>query len=1321
MNVRTLVLWGILGLLLFQPACQNPTEPDLTVTPLTTNVRGSVLRNDNLAPVPNAIVYDLGGLARDTSKSDGSFRLAYQLLSQTKTRIVATRAGFGNDTAAVTLNPGIDTTIALRVRADSTSPSGTTSSNGAANIVLISMSTDNISIRGTGANETTVLLFEVRDSLGVPIGGANKLKVDFKISAGPEGEEYVFPTSGETDVLTGRVGTRVTAGKKAGVLQVIASGTVPGTTKVIKSSPVKITISGGLPVAERFSLSRRPLNIAGGVYDNLRASVMAIIGDKEGNPVQPGTAVSFTTTGGIIQPNAVTDKDGIASVELISGNPRPQNSVAIVTAKTIGDSGAVIQKSIPVLFSGPTRILTPSTTVVVPDSGTASFEYRVQDPNGFPLVAGTSIALTVEGPGADELTLFGDVTKTLEDSNDPSSTLFKASVRDKKLKGANGNITFKISVTSSNGNSSTTFPGFVLADTSAAPPVFNSGQPGYAASLTVVNITNPQLSVSGTGETESTKLTFIAKDSVGTPVDIRRRAYVQFSISPIGGLGGGEFLFPAGDSTDASGMVSTTFSAGIRSGVVQVVARIISSGRSITSSPIRITMSGGLPDSNHFTATISPSSILSWPSSAGTTVGAVSVQVGDRYGNPVQPNTALYFSTNAGVIQPKALTDANGMASVDMFGGNPLPRADTAQITVQTVGEGGISITRKLMLVVTNAEGFADSTKITSTLSRLNMPGIAKSGAVGSVSVQMGDKFGNPVKIGTEISFSSTGGLIQPLAQTDANGQATAVIQGGNPLPNDPVLGPGFGRITLRTLGKNGAIISKTMPFLFSGAPRVILQNVPTDTVKIFDGSSFDVDYTVADLNGNPISAGNTISVSVAGQGSSGVALSGDINVNTPDTQDKANFTKYRFRVADIIANGGVSGELVFTITVTGESGTFIRRFYGALYSAQISTTVPPSARTPSQIAFLGITNSDIYVAGVGNTENTVITYEVRDSLGVPIDRARRVFATYTMSFFPNSGVGGGTPPTIVPASDSTDDSGKLRASMVSGTQAGVIQLVARVQLPGGAVVVSQPVKVTIHAGFPDRAHFTFRTSRYVFPGLDQIFIGPIVAPSFTVVVADTFSNPVQRNTAVYFHTQAGVIATGSSQVSGGLSTYTDDRGIATSNLITSNPLPLSLPFYDPVAGSGRPGYHWVYAQTQGRAGRLVIDSVLVVWSGAPIIITGVPTTTLPIPVGGGSTAPISISVGDRNGNPLPDGTTITATVITTNPPEGWSITTSLSRIIPNAGYARFPGPNITDFTFVVTNSSAPGVVSAGMTYLVEIVVSSQIETTKRYFNIQLQ
>jgi hypothetical protein len=1804
MNVRTILLWGITAVLTLLLSCQNPTGPETQVTSIPTSVRGLVMRSDNLTPVTNAIVYDIGGLARDTSKSDGSFRLIYQLLSQTNTRIIGSRAGFGNDTATVKLNPGVDTTIVLRLKADSSSPSGAVSSGKAANIVLVASSSDNISIRGTGSNETAVLQFEVRDSLGIPIAGVNKLTVNFSILGGPGGGEYVFPVSTETDPLTGRVTTRISSGTKAGVLQLLATATVPGTPPLtIKSSPIRITISGGLPDESHFSISRKPLNIAGGVYDNLRAQIMVIVGDKEGNPVQPGTAVSFTTTGGVIQPNASTDKDGIAQVDLISGNPRPANSVAIVTAKTIGDSGKIIQKSTVVLFSGPTRILTPSSTVVIPDSGAASFQYRVQDPNGFPLAGGTSIALTVDGPGSGQLELSGDVSKTLDDTNDPNSTLFTATVRDKQLRGPAGAVSFKITVTSQNGNASATFPGLVLSDTSV---VIAPSKSGNVSSLTLVGLDNSQVSVSGTGANEVAKMTFVAKDSLGNPVEIRKRAYVTFSLSPTGGVGGGEFLFPAADSTDAFGQVTTTFNAGTRSGVLQVIARATAAGRTVTTSPIRITIAGGLPDSTRFTTSLTsvnmpglikagplgsvgvqvgdkfgnavqpgtalsfsisgglvqasattdnagqasaiiyggnpppnepsiggaghgfitvqtvgeggiaihkkvpflfsgqsrivpPTALISIPDSgvatfqyriqdingnplvAGTTVtltvdgpgaanlqlsgdvaktlldtddpsttlftatvqdkllkganGAVTfkltvtsqngnavttfpgfvsldtttvtpigvgggggkprsvasitlasgslpgtlgpisvkgtgsteavrinfvakdsvgvpvdaskrayvtftikpdadstlgtlapradstdasgqvsttlnagtrpgvvqvlaqtiangktitsspvtvtisqglanqahftlavatsgadafqvmpqdtislatwplvgsavatiiVQVGDRYGNPVQPGTALYFGTTAGIIAPRAVTDDRGHASVLWEGGNPQPVNDTASIWVQTVGEGGVAVgqrnkirltqstgsytsglassltlksnetnqlsvrgtgateattltflakdsvgnlldVKRRILVnfsisptnglgggeflspisaytdangevkttfnsgirsgvvqivatanvsgqtitvasgrITISGGFPDPTKITAFLSRVNMPGLAKTGPIGTMSVQVGDKFGNPVQVGTAVSFSSNGGLIQPFAQTDLNGLASVTLQGGKPFPNDPTAGgPGYGTITLQTVGENGIAISIPVTFLFSGSPLVTLLNVPNDTVKIFDGSAVDIDYTVADVNGNPVSGGHNISVSVSGQGAPGLSLSGDVNVNTPDTQDKVNFTHFRFRATDNVVNGGASGGLVFTITVNGESGSYVRKFYGVLYSPQAATTVPPTARKPAQIAYISLTNQDLYVAGVGNTENAVITYEVRDSLGIPIDKTQRVLATYNLVFQPNSYTGGGTYPTVIPGADSTDDSGKLRASIVSGTQAGVITIVTRITLPGGQVIQSLPVKLTVHAGFADQNHFTLIPSRYVFPPYPT-------TPTFAVAVGDTFSNPVQVGTAVYFNSQSGLITTGTT--SGTFASYTDIRGFAGATLFPVNPTPwtpgaslyryipgVADPYYAQMGGGPtRLGYTWVWASTQGKGGKRVADSVLTVWNEAPIVITGIPAVTVNLV--GGVSAPISITVKDINGNPLCDGTTITATPIFTSAVPGVAFGTSgdISNsgfVMPNAAFARFPGPGTTDFTFVVEDLSlAP---ATGQRLVIQVTVAA--------------
>jgi hypothetical protein len=110
------------------------------------------------------------------------------------------------------------------------------------------------------------------------------------------------------------------------------------------------------------------------------------------------------------------------------------------------------------------------------------------------------------------------------------------------------------------------------------------------------------------------------------------------------------------------------------------------------------------------------------------------------------------------------------------------------------------------------------------------------------------------------------------------------------------------------------------------------------------------------------------------------------------------------------------------------------------------------------------------------------------------------------------------------------------------------------------------------------------------------------------------------------------------------------------------------------------------------------------------------------VPTAGGASAPISITIKDGNGNPLSTGTTIKATVLYPNAPVGWNITTSLTTTIPFAGYARFPGLNITDFTFTVANASTAGTVTAGQTYQVLIAVNAPgIEDVIRYFSIVMQ
>jgi hypothetical protein len=762
MNIRVLLLWGTVAILMLQFGCQNVTEPvqqqgNATLTTLS----GSVLRNDLLTAVPNAIVYDLGGLARDTSKNDGSFALHFQLTAHLAGKVVASRVGFGNDTVDFAIDPGVDTTIVLRLKADSTSPSTSTISGKAASIFLVGASDNNIGIRGTGSNETAQLTFEVRDSVGVPVSGNNKVNVNFSILGGPEGGEYVFPVSQVSDALTGRVSTRVTSGTAAGVLQVFASTIVDG--RVIKSSPVRITISGGLPIQERFSISRTKANIAGLLYDNLRDRIQVIVGDKDGNPVQPGTAVYFTTTGGVIQASSPTNSDGIAGVDLISANPRPTGGLAIVTAKTVGDSGTVVSRTIPVVFSGAPQIDAPSQPFVITDSGSYSFDYSVHDINGNPLTEGTSISVSVDGAGAGELIIEGDKSVTLPDTDDPRFTQFSVRLRDQRTGGPGGLVNVTIQVASGqNGNATYKFSGIqqTTATVIDVPP--SARKPSQVAILG--NPTASDIFVAGIGKLENSVVRFEVRDSLGTPIDTSNRVSATFSIDffPNSSVSGGTppTVIPPTTVTNERGQFTASIVSGTEAGVVKLVARVmLPDGRTIVSQPVEVTVHAGFPDRAHFTYSTNGYSFAIQPGGFNPNFY---VQVGDTFSNPVAVGTAVYFHTQAGVIQTGgfAYTDGNGRAAVSYLGGNPTPTVSGSNLAgrltydgtegyfwtyVQTQGRDNVDIIDSL-LVLWCVPPISASGLPTTDVS------VPQGGTSNAVTVTLTDGRGNPLPVGTQIS-----------------------------------------------------------------------------------------------------------------------------------------------------------------------------------------------------------------------------------------------------------------------------------------------------------------------------------------------------------------------------------------------------------------------------------------------------------------------------------------------------------------------------------------------------------------------------------------
>ncbi|MBP1654523.1 MAG: hypothetical protein H6Q28_1079, partial [Bacteroidetes bacterium] len=147
--------------------------------------------------------------------------------------------------------------------------------------------------------------------------------------------------------------------------------------------------------------------------------------------------------------------------------------------------------------------------------------------------------------------------------------------------------------------------------------------------------------------------------------------------------------------------------SGTRSGIVQVVAEVIYGANVIQSSPVRIVIDGGFPVQERFTiaAPYYNFAAMNW---VNRTL-PVTVLVGDVYSNPVAENTAVYFRSGAGVIQPRVYTSADGQGSVDLISGNPRPFGgfaapwpyDTAYhyVVARTIGQNGATVTDSILIL----------------------------------------------------------------------------------------------------------------------------------------------------------------------------------------------------------------------------------------------------------------------------------------------------------------------------------------------------------------------------------------------------------------------------------------------------------------------------------------------------------------------------------------------------------------------------------------------------------------------------------------------
>ncbi len=201
-------------------------------------------------------------------------------------------------------------------------------------------------------------------------------------------------------------------------------------------------------------------------------------------------------------------------------------------------------------------------------------------------------------------------------------------------------------------------------------------------------------------------------------------------------------------TVDGRGQAAAVFTAGLRSGVTQVVAAL--GGISAT---LPLTVTAGAPA--HLVVTASPAVI-----SAGGQA-AITATVTDEAGNLVADGTAITFTASLGRVADTALATIGGAAATDFLAG---PVAGQSLVTA--TAEGGI----QAAVSVTILPGPPAQLTLSARPARVGPGGRIE------LSAAVRDRYGNPPADGVIVSFSSSGGVFTAASAPVAGGVALTYL-----------------------------------------------------------------------------------------------------------------------------------------------------------------------------------------------------------------------------------------------------------------------------------------------------------------------------------------------------------------------------------------------------------------------------------------------------------------------------------------------------------------------------------------------------------------
>jgi hypothetical protein len=330
-------------------------------------------QNDN--PLANVTV------SFSASPSLGSFRSSSDVTDDSGK---ASSYFVSTDTGTVTLQAIItgDTMTTILHIISTPTPSGLIAS------IEFYSTRPSIQVKGTGGIESAVLVAVGYNEYGGRVGSGNEIVI--RIFNGPHGGENLEdqdygPVTKETN-------------DSGCAFVTLNSGTISGTVELraeadsILSRITRVAIHAGPPAY--LTLGADPLNIRGWDVVNCNASILTMVDDIYGNPVQDSTAVYFGTEEGMVDAYALTS-GGLATSAYHSGEPR-NDGLAYIWAST---SGGTVADTMVLIVSGPpytVTFITYPASLIADGVSKGDVVVSVLDVNGNYVVGGTSVKMETD-------------------------------------------------------------------------------------------------------------------------------------------------------------------------------------------------------------------------------------------------------------------------------------------------------------------------------------------------------------------------------------------------------------------------------------------------------------------------------------------------------------------------------------------------------------------------------------------------------------------------------------------------------------------------------------------------------------------------------------------------------------------------------------------------------------------------------------------------------------------------------------------------------------------------------------------------------------